>query len=219
MFVMQSPSMEESFTIHLGSQQKHMHNIRILSADVNELCSPLHTREESLSGLNIALGLYSCSLCGIVVLTPSRSVQANRPIVGSATMSTEFHFDQINYQIEDIQNRLVALDLNGGGVVPSSSSSPVKLPSATKAKLKPGDFFVTRHSNLSQTHVIFHLISDEPFNSPDEINSRHPVILGLRNVLKTACRYDITMLTIPALLRHEMAEVIYIFYLNYKIVY
>lgn len=46
MFVLQTPSMEESFTIHLGSQLKHMHNIRILSADINELCSPLHTDEE-----------------------------------------------------------------------------------------------------------------------------------------------------------------------------
>lgn len=47
MFVsMQTPSMEESFTIHLGSQLKHMHNIRILSADINDLCSPLHSDDE-----------------------------------------------------------------------------------------------------------------------------------------------------------------------------
>lgn len=44
------------------------------------------------------------------------------------------------------------------------------------------------------------------FHSSDEINSRHPVILGLRNILKTACRHDITQLTIPSLLRHEMSE-------------
>lgn len=45
MFISQQPSMEESFTIHLGSQLKHMHNIRILSANVNDLCSPLHADE------------------------------------------------------------------------------------------------------------------------------------------------------------------------------
>lgn len=45
MFVSQMPSMEESFTIHLGSQLKHMHNIRILSADITDLCSPLHSDE------------------------------------------------------------------------------------------------------------------------------------------------------------------------------
>jgi len=41
----------------------------------------------------------------------------------------------------------------------------------------------------------------------DEINSRHPVILGLRNILKMACSNDITTLTLPVLLMHEMTEV------------
>lgn len=47
MFISQQSSMEESFTIHLGSQLKHMHNIRILSGNVTDLCSPLHTEERS----------------------------------------------------------------------------------------------------------------------------------------------------------------------------
>lgn len=34
-----TPILEESFTIHLGSQLKQMHNIRILSANVMELCA------------------------------------------------------------------------------------------------------------------------------------------------------------------------------------
>uniref|UniRef100_A0A1B0DQW1 Uncharacterized protein n=1 Tax=Phlebotomus papatasi TaxID=29031 RepID=A0A1B0DQW1_PHLPP len=95
MFVSQNLSMEESFTIHLGSQLKHMHNIRILSADVTDFCSPLH-RDENLNGLNMALGLYSSSLSGIVVLTPSGSVQALPSIIKNANMSTEFHFDQVS---------------------------------------------------------------------------------------------------------------------------
>jgi len=40
-----------------------------------------------------------------------------------------------------------------------------------------------------------------------DINSRHPVILGLRNILKTACLHDVTTITIPALLTHEITEV------------
>ncbi|XP_055849191.1 protein C12orf4 homolog [Episyrphus balteatus] len=194
MYISQMPSMEESFTIHLGSQLKHMHNIRILSADVTDLCSPLHS-DENLNGLNMALGLYSSSLCGVVVLTPSVQAQANKNIVKNSNMSTEFHFDQIDKQLEQIEAD--TKELNG-----SNSSSPTK----SSLKLKTGDFFITKHSNLSQSHVIFHLISDEPFNSPSEINSRHPVILGLRNILKTASRHDVTTLTIPALLRHEMSE-------------
>lgn len=36
--VANNPGLEESFTIHLGSQMKQMHNIRIMSADVLHLC-------------------------------------------------------------------------------------------------------------------------------------------------------------------------------------
>lgn len=216
MFVSQQPSMEESFTIHLGSQLKHMHNIRILSANVTDLCSPLHA-DENLNGLNMALGLYSSSLCGVVVLTPSIQAQANKSIIKNANRSTEFHFDQMDVQLEKIEKQIRALNTSGTSNSPSTgsgsgsgnsadgsaTSSPIK---QHVPKLKTGDFFITKHSNLSQSHVIFHLISDEPINSPSEINSRHPVILGLRSILKTASRHDITTLTIPALLRHEMSE-------------
>lgn len=34
-----TPILEESFTIHLGSQLKQMHNIRVLSASVMDLCA------------------------------------------------------------------------------------------------------------------------------------------------------------------------------------
>lgn len=212
MFVSQQPSMEESFTIHLGSQLKHMHNIRILSANVTDLCSPLHM-DESLNGLNMALGLYSSSLCGVVVLTPSIQAQANKNILKNANRSTEFHFDQMDVQLEKIEKQIRALNTSDTSNTPSNGSGSGSGGSATGSptkqhgvKLKTGDFFITKHSNLSQSHVIFHLISDEPINSPSEINSRHPVILGLRNILKTASRHDITTLTIPALLRHEMSE-------------
>jgi hypothetical protein len=39
--------LEESFTIHLGSQMKQMHNIRILSADVLDFC---RVRQQASSG-------------------------------------------------------------------------------------------------------------------------------------------------------------------------
>ncbi|XP_065081404.1 protein C12orf4 homolog [Ochlerotatus camptorhynchus] len=197
----QGPSMEESFTIHLGSQLKHMHNIRILSTKISDLCSPLYS-DTSFGGPNVALGLYSSSLCGIVVLTPSGNVSPDSEIRRCANMSTEFHFDQVDHQIEKIQEDLQQLrdstdeqDMGGGSRSDRNST-----------RLKPGDVFITRHSNLSHSHVIFHLISDETFQSPSEINSRHPVIMGLRNILKISSRHDVTTLTIPALLRHDMSE-------------
>ena len=38
----------------------------------------------------------------------------------------------------------------------------------------------------------------------NNLNSRHPVIIGLRNLLRTACLNDITTLTIPLLLSHKV---------------
>lgn len=188
MFYMQTPTFEESFTIYLGSQLKHMHNMRLVAANIYDFCDSLYIKE-SISGANVALGLYSSALSGIILLTPSGQLKTNRDLCKNASMSTEFHFNSIGQQIEDIQNELKMVKERAG------------------CKLKPGDFFITRHSNLSQTHIIFHLISDEASNTPEDITSRHPVILGLRNILKTASRYDVTNLSIPALLRHEMSEV------------
>lgn len=74
---------------------------------------------------------------------------------------------------------------------------------------QPGDFYVTKHSNLSQVHVVFHIVADESIKNID-INSRHAVVLGLRNILKTACSNDITSLTMPLLLDYELAEVLLI---------
>lgn len=44
--VIEPPILEESFTIHLGSQLKQMHNIRILSANVMDLCDIDDTKQQ-----------------------------------------------------------------------------------------------------------------------------------------------------------------------------
>lgn len=178
-----TPFLEESFTTHLGTQLKHMHNIRILNPDITEFCSPLYSNGDSLGALNILIDLYSNSLCGLVVLTPASEAQSitNQRIIGYCNMSTEFHFEQMPQQLANI-----------------SKNAP---------KLQAGDVFITKHSNLTQCHIIFHLLADENFcRTAEEINSRHPVILGLRNIMKIASMYDISSLTIPGLLKHDMSE-------------
>ena len=52
---------------------------------------------------------------------------------------------------------------------------------------------------------MFHLCCDHSVRS-SELNSRHSVLLGLRNILRTAVVSDVTTLTIPLLLVHEMSE-------------
>lgn len=74
------------------------------------------------------------------------------------------------------------------------------------AMLRPGDFYITHHSNLAEVHVLFHVIVDDSIRCPD-LSSRHQVILALRNALKVACLCDITTVTLPLLLVHEMSEV------------
>ena len=82
------------------------------------------------------------------------------------------------------------------------------------SRLYTGDFYITRHSNLSEVHTVFHLVTDDSTRS--EISSRHPVILSLRSIIKLCFKYDIMTLTIPLLLTHEMSEVGQMFY-NYDL--
>ena len=70
----------------------------------------------------------------------------------------------------------------------------------------PGDFYVTCHSNLSETHVAFHLVVNEVPTAPI-ISSRHPIMAGLRNCLRAASRYSISLLTLPLLLVDKLGPV------------
>jgi hypothetical protein len=95
------------------------------------------------------------------------------------------------------------LSLGDSGGAPSSNAN-----NKARNKLTQGDFYVTTHSNLAQVHVVFHVVADnETILSGDAISSRHPVILGLRNVLKACSLADVTTLSIPLFLTPDMAEV------------
>jgi len=69
-----------------------------------------------------------------------------------------------------------------------------------------GDFYMTKHSNLAEVHAVFHLVTDDNL-SMMTINSRHPIMIGVRNVMMAASRHNITNVIIPLLLVHEMGEV------------
>lgn len=84
-----------------------------------------------------------------------------------------------------------------------------------------GDFFITKHSNLADVNVVFHLIVDPKtnilnifqqfsFTSSDNINSElhqdSPVLVGLRSLLAVAARYDVETVTFPILLLLDSEE-------------
>ncbi|XP_030748676.1 protein C12orf4 homolog [Sitophilus oryzae] len=195
-----SPLMEESFTIHLGSQLKQMHNIRILSANVMDMCTIQDNERFSQPTpqlLQTALGLYSNDLSGLVLMTDNKiGSRLTHDFQEVCQRTTEFHFSHVEDQLEKISNVAQQYFKNPQIGSPRNSNSEL---------LQTGDFYMTKHSNLAQVHVIFHMVTDDTLRGSD-INSRHPVVLGLRHILKTACSNDITSLTIPLLLQYEMTE-------------
>ncbi|KAK7603268.1 hypothetical protein V9T40_003267 [Parthenolecanium corni] len=208
-------TMEESFTIHLGSQMKQMHNIRIISADVLDFCRPNIQNDDSINPspqrLQTALGLYSNDLCGLVLLNDNNDLSGFSGLAKEfyevCDSSTEFHFPNVSEQLETLKVQIKdAIAWRNSCQHPGNLTTSEQQSRRSASKhLQTGDIFLTKHSNLAAVHIVFHMIVDDSLRS-SEINSRHSAILGLRNILKTACSNDITTLTIPVLLMHEMTE-------------
>ena len=86
--------------------------------------------------------------------------------------------------------------------------------------IQEGDFILTRHSNLPMIHVVFHLFygqgsstptesgteSGPSFNQSSDFIPRPEFLTGLRNIMRAAHRYDITMLSLPFLMMPEAFE-------------
>ncbi|XP_056272537.1 protein C12orf4 homolog isoform X2 [Pseudoliparis swirei] len=213
----EQPQLEESFTIHLGAQLKTMHNLRLVCSDVLDFCK--HRRHGSggakLRRLQTALSLYSSSLCGLVLLVDNRVNSYSgikRDFATVAKECTDFHFPFLEAQLDEVQQVLLYaraqrsskhkeqpdIPRNGGD---DKSKNVERNPS----NILPGEFYVSRHSNLSEVHVVFHLCVDDNVRSGN-ITARDPAIMGLRNILKVCCTHDVTTITVPLLLVHDMSE-------------
>ncbi|XP_041852738.1 protein C12orf4 homolog [Melanotaenia boesemani] len=213
----EQPQLEESFTIHLGAQLKTMHNLRLVRADVLDFCK--HRRHGSsgakLRRLQTALSLYSSSLCGLVLLVDNRVNSYSgikRDFATVAKECTDFHFSCLEEQLEEVQQVVLyaraqrsskqkeqpEIQKNGGD---DKSKTVERNPS----NILPGEFYISRHSNLSEVHVVFHLCVDDNVRLGN-ITARDPAIMGLRNILKVCCTHDITTITVPLLLVHDMSE-------------
>lgn len=214
---MASNSRSESFTITLGAQMKAMHNLRIVAGDIfGDICKYPEDPEAALpQRLQTSMALYSNNLSGLVLLSDDLFLNINDSKVAKdfnvlCGQATEYHFPTFEQQLESMKTsnlepaigwRLEYMAQNScllGEDEPEPVCPPID-------SLKCGDFYVTRHSNLSDVHVVFHMAAQNDVND-GSINSRHPVIMGLRNVLKAASMNSITTLTIPLLLTHTMEE-------------
>ncbi|XP_067673825.1 FERRY endosomal RAB5 effector complex subunit 3-like [Haliotis asinina] len=222
----QAPStrLEESFTIHLGAQMKTTHNLRLLCTDVLDLC---RHRPHTIGGVMIpepqrlqtAMSLYSDSLCAIILLVDNRLnsfTGIKRDFARVCEQSTDFHFSDMDHQMLLIEQevtkcndirvmRRTAEEVDKISIKSTGSSSSEGQDKMLGNKLQVGDVYITKHSNLSEVHIAFHLVCDDSVRSTD-ITSRHPVILSIRNIIKLCFRHNIHTLTIPLLLAHEMSE-------------
>ncbi|XP_053318604.1 protein C12orf4 homolog [Spea bombifrons] len=211
--------LEESFTIHLGAQLKTMHNLRLLRADMLDFCKHRrnHRSGVKLHRLQTALSLYSTSLCGLVLLVDNRINSYSgikRDFATVCQECTDFHFPQLQEQLDVVQQVVLyaraqrshkAKHRNESANGNEGRGDKVKNTERNQANLLPGEFYVSRHSNLSEIHVVFHLCVDDNIRSGN-ISARDPAIMGLRNILKVCCTHDITTINIPLLLVHEMSE-------------
>ena len=113
--------------------------------------------------------------------------------------STEFHFSKLDDQLAQISASLERAN---------QANQHTRHTCADAYNLRSGEVYVTRHSNLAEVHVVFHLVVDDSVQTlQSDLSSRHPVILGVRNILKACFHYDIHTVTLPLLLAHEMTEV------------
>ncbi|KAI8083759.1 hypothetical protein BDF21DRAFT_437960 [Thamnidium elegans] len=188
------PQLVESFTIMMGTTQiKSSHNLRLLVTDEStEIFHPVYDPPREMAyRAETATKLYTSHLTAIIVLVELTELtkkkngwrqyklgkSSNKALFDRCQQSTEFHFTDIESQLTVIEQDF---EKRGG--------------------LVEGSFFVTKHSNLPSTQVVFHLVIDNTAVLTNELSNRHPLILGLRNILKMTTQYDISSLSIPLLL-------------------
>jgi hypothetical protein len=201
-------SLEESYTIQLGAQLKTTHNLRLIKCDILDYCrNRFNLRYNLIEPHTIlnALSLYSNQLCACVLLVDKNLRNFNSIQTKFAKIteeSTEFHFKPYEQQLNMIEE--YAVQANRTTMTMSTMNG---VDESDLCQLNIGDFYITKHSNLSQVSLIFNLVCDEEFfKQKTDLSSRHPLILGLRCILKACCRYDIKTLTLPLLLTHRMGE-------------
>lgn len=172
----------------------------------SDASTPLAPPRPSPERLQTAINLYSTRLSGMVLFVDGSLSLFSSPIeefYKICGQSIDFHFPALDLQLQNVVE-LLPLISEQRIPTPSFDSPVIKASSQTDPKsLHEGDTYITRHSNLSEVHVIFHLVSSDEVASID-LPSRHPVITGLRNVLNLAFQHDVYVLSVPLLLVNQM---------------
>eukprot|EP01134_Creolimax_fragrantissima_P004580 CFRG4580T1 len=164
---------EESFSIQLGAQRKTSHLLRLICSDTHDLLS---RQEGPEMRLLTAMSLYSDTFNAVVLLVDLNDPYKDnegQTFIKLCERTTEFHFQPIRRQIAKIREQ------------PST--------------LQPGDFYTTRHSNLNNIPIVYHLVVDQNVYRSD-MNQRSPILAGIRNIMLSAFQHNVATLTVPLLL-------------------
>ncbi|EFP06792.1 hypothetical protein CRE_11261 [Caenorhabditis remanei] len=205
----------ESFTIYVGSQLKSMHNVCLVTVDrLTDLCQTLEGDWTTSSRLEMATKLYSRTLSGTTLLVPRdpmSHINSSSDFFKICEQSTELHFDSLGEQLKKVavanrsRNSWRADQIDDDNARLLSDGKPVPEPPIPTSALRQdstctiGDVYITKHSNLHKVQIVYHLVVDETLQSV-EINSRHACLAGVRNIIRTAARYNTSTVHIPLLL-------------------
>uniref|UniRef100_A0AC34F1R5 Uncharacterized protein n=1 Tax=Panagrolaimus sp. ES5 TaxID=591445 RepID=A0AC34F1R5_9BILA len=211
-----APSMrDESFTIHIGTQVKTTHNIRIMQVNslveklpaFNDDPNPEHDFSQRLYTL---MNLYGSDLSAVVLLVdrdPLFHIHNRTQFFRICERTTELHFDDIEVQLNSTTNQTLQMNKARKNELPESTSYdiPSSCSKFDEQLCEVGDLMVTKHSNLNNAHVVFHLVVDKTLES-DEITSRNAIMLGVRKIFQAASMYTIRNITFPLLLVENTTE-------------
>lgn len=200
----------ESFTIHLGAQLKTMHNLRLTTMNPMEFCKFGSSGFDDSERLHMLLSLYSDSMLhGLVLLVDSRPlyhINLRTEFSRACEQSTELHFDCLESQLQTVEMDLLrANQYRSTNIIKVHDFDNSATQHVTMESFSCGDVYITRHSNLLKVHTVFHLVSRDDLKNQD-INSRHPCINGLRNIVKLCYQYGITTINLPLLLVNQINE-------------
>ncbi|EDQ89702.1 uncharacterized protein MONBRDRAFT_25304 [Monosiga brevicollis MX1] len=192
----QAPPVIESFTVVLGTQMKIVHNLRLMSA-LSALVLPVDQKLSSHTGQKRRFAsvceqvrrrtMDPVSLCVLLIMLHVATT--------ARKLAADLHFEELDEQIETLRDDMMASRV-------SKPSSPVR---GGDILLKPGDCYITRHSNLADTHVAFHLVVNDDVLST-QLNTQHRIMTGLRNIFRSVFQNNINTLTLPLFLTLDLPE-------------
>ena len=155
---------DESFTIHIGTQVKTTHNIRIMQANalVEKLpafnCDDPNPEHDFSQRLYTLMNLYGSDLSAVVLLVerdPRYHVYNRTQFFRICERTTELHFDDLEEQLNETAKQTLQINQERKHDLPESTSydPPTACSKFDEQLCEIGDLMITKHSNLNNAHV------------------------------------------------------------------